>query len=139
MEVWDQRNLPCMLPLCTSARRVFQPRDGLGNYAERVLRKMGTAVAGKWDDCALKAGQTPVGLGITQGSRLLFIDESIGAIRSSGRGTRKQFTWTYTLGLYRKCPEPTFPPSSAFTCRGIYDRDLTFIDNLTASVQLPDC
>jgi hypothetical protein len=85
-----------MLSPYSSARPVFQPRDGLGNYAERVLRQMGNALPGNWDDCTLKAGQTPIGLGITNGSRLLFIDESIGAIRSSGRSTRKQFTWTYT-------------------------------------------
>lgn len=38
MEVWDKRHLLRMLPPYASARPVFLPRDGIGNYAERVLR-----------------------------------------------------------------------------------------------------
>ena len=43
------------------------------------------ALPGKWDDCALKADRTPTGPASVTSSRLAFIDDSAGAIRSSGR------------------------------------------------------
>jgi hypothetical protein len=51
-----------------------------------IQTKLGTknSLPGKWDDCDLKADQTPIGLASVMSSRLMFIDESAGPIQSFG-------------------------------------------------------
>jgi hypothetical protein len=45
-------------------------------------------LSGKWNDCALKADQTPIGLASVTSSRLLFVDESAVINPASGRSSR---------------------------------------------------
>jgi hypothetical protein len=60
---------------------------GVGSDEGGDTRCVGNAVPGKWGDCALKSEQCPTDLAPATSSRQVFVNESAGAVRSSGRAT----------------------------------------------------